>query len=114
MTPLAGEPLAVEFLFNGEWCPAVLLGWRHELDGTCRARIQFVIGGLRRASWMDLADLRLPEPELSWSTPEPRRAVEPRTRPDMLLPDRDWSRPVPSLPPLPAPRSSSTDHYSWA
>lgn len=120
MTALAGEPLAVEFVLNGEWCPATLVGWRHEADGSCRARIQFVIGGLRRASWMELGDLRLPEPQVSWSAPEPRRSPEPRTRPDMLLPDRDWSRPLaavpplPPLPPLPGPRSSSAEHYSWA
>ena len=104
MTSLAGQPLPVEFLFDGEWCPAHLVGWRHEPDGTARARVQFVIGGLRRASWMDLADLRLCQPAPVRSAPAPR------TRPDLLLPDRDWSRPA--LPPIPVPRSTTADH-SW-
>ena len=108
MTTLAGEPLPVEFRLDEVWCPAVLVGWRHEADGTARARVQFVIGGLRRASWMDLADLRLPQPEPVRSVPVPR------TRPDLLLPDRDWSRPASTpLPPIPVPRSVVPDH-SWA
>ena len=108
MTTLAGEPLPVEFRLDEVWCPAVLVGWRHEADGTARARVQFVIGGLRRASWMDLADLRLPQPGPA------RPVVAPRTRPDALLPGRDRSRPAPTpLPPLPVPRSGVPDP-SWA
>ena len=108
MTSLAGEPMPVEFLLDGEWCQATLVGWRNEPDGTCRVRIQFVIGGLRRASWRDLADLRLPEPTPRWSAPAPR------TRPDLLLPDRDRSRPASTpVPPIPVPRSVVPEH-SWA
>jgi hypothetical protein len=56
MTPLAGEPLPVEFRHGGEWHPAVLLGWRHAPDGGCSMRLRFVVGGLRRSSWLPLAD----------------------------------------------------------
>jgi hypothetical protein len=103
MTSLAGEPVAVEFCYAGEWCPAGLVGWRHEPDGTCRVRIRFVYGGLRRASWMDLADLRLRQSEPSEAAPAAP------TRSDLLLPDRDWSRPAPTTPPpLPVHRSGVT------
>lgn len=100
MTTFAGEPLAVEFDLNGSWCPAVLVGWRHEPDGTCRLRVQFDIGGLRRASWLPITEVRLPEPELEpvWAP------VAPRTEPDMLLPTPEQARrastPLPPLPPL--------------
>jgi hypothetical protein len=106
MTTLAGEPLPVEFWHGGDWHAGVLLGWRHE-DGDCQVRVQFVVGGLRRSSWMPLVDVRLPEP-VTWA-PAPRLSPEPRTRPDLLLPDRDWSRPLAPLPPLPQPRSHDDD-----
>ncbi|WP_164701254.1 hypothetical protein [Modestobacter sp. KNN46-3] len=108
MTSLLGEPLPVEFPIDGDWCPAVLLGWRHEPDGTCWVRVQAVVGGLRRASWVHLADLRLPQPDRA--TPAP----EPRTRPDLQLPGPGRSRRAPTpLPPLPVPRSLQPD-TSWA
>ncbi|WP_222192237.1 hypothetical protein [Modestobacter italicus] len=105
MTTFAGEPLAVEFDLNGSWCPAVLLGWRHEPDGTARVRIQFVIGGLRRASWLPLTDVRLPQPAPAWTPPAPR------TEPDMLLPTPEQVRRTPTpLPPLPPLRSVQPVH----
>ncbi|MCZ2819242.1 hypothetical protein O2V63_02735 [Modestobacter sp. VKM Ac-2977] len=106
MTSLLGEPLPVEFLIDDDWRPAVLLGWAHEPDGTCWVRVQAVVGGLRRASWVHLADLRLPRPD--------RAAPEPRTRPDLQLPGRGQPRRTPTpLPPLPVPRSLQPDS-SWA
>jgi hypothetical protein len=112
MTTLAGEPLPVEFCHGGGWHPGVLLGWRHERDGSCQVRVQFVVGGLRRTSWMQLVDVRLPEPEpITWA-PAPRPSTAPRTRPNLLLPDRDWSRPLASTPPLPQPRTHDDD-LSW-
>jgi len=59
MTVLAGEPMPVEFRHGGSWHPGELLGWRHEDDGRCLARVRFVVGGLRRSSWLPLGDLRL-------------------------------------------------------
>jgi hypothetical protein len=110
MTALAGEPLPVEFCHGGDWHPGVLLGWRHEWNGSCQVRVQFVVGGLRRTSWMELVDVRLPEPEPIVWAPAPRRSTEPRTRPDLLLPDRDRSRPLSSA--VPPPRSHDDD-LTW-
>lgn len=119
MTALAGEPLPVEFAHDGTWYPGVLLGWRHEADGSCSARVRFVVGGLKRSSWLPLADLRLaeptgPAPYARGASVEPTAAPSvavPRTRPDLLLPDRDWSRPLPA-PDVPHPRRH-TDDLSW-
>jgi hypothetical protein len=63
MTALAGEALPVEFQHGGSWHPGVLVGWRQEPDRTCSMRLQFVLGGLRRTSWLPLRDVRLPEPD---------------------------------------------------
>ncbi|MCZ2836586.1 hypothetical protein [Modestobacter sp. VKM Ac-2985] len=105
MTTLLGEPLPVEFLLDGNWRPAVLLGWRHAPDGTCRVHVQAVVSGLRRTSWMQLADLRLPQ--TASLVPAP---LEPRTRPDLLLPGAERARRTPTpLPPLPVPRSLQPD-----
>jgi hypothetical protein len=112
MTALAGEPLPVEFCHGAAWYPGVLLGWQHGDDETCQVRVRFVIGGLRRTSWMQLTDVRLPEPEGTGRTPEARRSSEPRTRPDMLLPVGDRSGSLRSVPPVPQPRSHDDD-LSW-
>jgi hypothetical protein len=77
MTSLAGEPLPVEFRHGCDWHPAVLVGWRTEVDGTCQVRVQFVVGGLRRTSWLPLTDVRLPEPVPLAARP----AVPPLPRP---------------------------------
>jgi hypothetical protein len=76
MTTLGGEPLAVEFCHGVAWHRAVLLGWRHEADRTCQVRVQFVVGGLRRTSWVQLTDVRLPE-STTWA-PAPRPSSEPQ------------------------------------
>jgi hypothetical protein len=82
MTSALVEPIAVEFPYAGGWYPGVLLGWRQNDGGrTCRLRVRCVIGGLRRTTWMSLADLRLPEPPAvpscdappsAYTTPRPR------------------------------------------
>ena len=109
MTLLAGEPLPVEFCHAGAWHPGVLLGWRHQDDGTCRLRVQFLVGGLRRTSWIPMVDVRLPELADIGSAPVPRQWREPGTRPDVLLRPPDGPRGLPSLPPLPHPRSHDDD-----
>jgi len=88
MTALAGEPVPVEFSHGGTRYAAVLLGWRHHDDGSCDVRVRFVAAGLRRTSWLPLADVGLVEP------------VAPTPQPSLLRPDRDWSRPLPAVPPL--------------
>ena len=56
---LAGQPLPVEFRHGDAWHRADLLGWRHAGDGRCELRLRFLAGGLRRSSWLPLADVRL-------------------------------------------------------
>jgi hypothetical protein len=62
MTSVLREPLEVEFAHAGEWHRGVLLGWREDEAGRCWMRLQCLVGGLRRTTWMPLADLRLPGP----------------------------------------------------
>ena len=74
MTTLAGPPLPVEFCHAGTWYAGSLVGWRHEPDGSCAVRVQFVVGGLRRGSWLPLSDVRLRvhahQPPVPRATPE--------------------------------------------
>jgi hypothetical protein len=82
----AGEPQPVEVYHRGIWYLGELLGWRHENDGRCLARVRCVVDGLRHSAWKDLADLRLPEPIAA----EPERDDDPEsdvTRPHVLLAD---------------------------
>jgi hypothetical protein len=82
----AGEPQPVEVYHRGIWYLGELLGWRHEGDGRCLARVRCVVDGLRHSAWKDLADLRLPEP----IAPERERDDEPQgdaTRPHVFLAD---------------------------
>ena len=82
----AGEPQPVEVYHRGIWYLGELLGWRHEGDGRCLARVRCVVDGLRHSAWKDLADLRLPEPV--GAAPEPERVPDDdTTRPHVLLAD---------------------------
>ena len=82
----AGEPQPVEVYHRGIWYSGVLLGWRHEGDGRCLARVRCVVDGLRHSAWKDLADLRLPEPV--GVDPEPDDVAESdETRPHVFLAD---------------------------
>ena len=82
----AGEPQPVEVYHRGIWYLGELLGWRHESDGRCLARVRCVVDGLRHSAWKDLADLRLPEPLGA----EPQPVADPHddsTQPHVLLAD---------------------------
>jgi hypothetical protein len=59
----AGQPQPVEIHHRGIWYSGELIGWRHELDGRVTARVRCRVDGLRHAAWMDLTDLRLPDPK---------------------------------------------------
>jgi len=96
MTALGGEPLPVEFCSGGAWHPGVLVGWLHAPDGGCRMRVQFVVGGLKRRSWLPLGDLRLAAPRPA--EPVAEVVAEPRTRPDLLLPALSGPGPLPAVP----------------
>jgi hypothetical protein len=59
----AGQPQPVEIHHRGIWYSGELIGWRHEANGRVAARVRCRVDGLRHSAWMDLADLRLPDPE---------------------------------------------------
>ncbi len=101
----AGEPQPVEVYHRGIWYLGELLGWRHESDGRCLARVRCVVDGLRHSAWKDLADLRLPEPFAV--EPGPGVPETDDTRPHVLLADlRTRPRP-PAHAVVPPPRWTS-------
>ncbi len=59
----AGQPQPVEIHHRGIWYSGELIGWRHESNGRVAARVRCRVDGLRHSAWMDLADLRLPDPQ---------------------------------------------------
>jgi hypothetical protein len=81
----SGEPQPVEVYHRGIWYLGELLGWRHETDGRCFARVRCVVDGLRHSAWKDLADLRLPEP--IGTEPERHDDESDATRPHVFLAD---------------------------
>jgi hypothetical protein len=87
----AGEPQPVEIYHRGIWYSGHLLGWRHDSDGRCLARVSCVVGKLKHKAWKDLGDLRLPEPGGTLMLPSARLAARRAdNRPD---PDDDETRP---------------------
>jgi hypothetical protein len=58
----AGQPQPVEIHHRGIWYSGELIGWRHESNGRVAARVRCRVDGLRHSAWMDLANLRLPDP----------------------------------------------------
>ena len=82
----AGEPQPVEVYHRGIWYLGELLGWRHESDGRCLARVRCVVDGLRHSAWKDLADLRLPEPITAEMEPDDEPQSD-ETRPHVFLAD---------------------------
>jgi hypothetical protein len=59
------QPQAVEVYQSGAWWPGELLGWRHDLDGSCQVWVRVVLGGVEESAWTDLSALRLPERHLA-------------------------------------------------
>jgi hypothetical protein len=59
----AGQPQPVEIHHRGIWYSGELIGWRHGSNGRVAARVRCRVDGLRHSAWMDLADLRLPDPK---------------------------------------------------
>jgi hypothetical protein len=126
----AGDPQPVEVFHRGTWYTGELLGWRHDDDGRCRARVRCLVNGLRHSAWVDLADLRLPRtgttalapdddpapvavsphsrPPVPPRIPGRHRALDDETQPHLLLATRP-ARPRPpgvTLPPPRYPRSA--------
>ena len=139
----AGDPQPVEVFHRGVWYSGELLGWRHDEQGRCRARVRCRVDGLRHSAWVDLADLRLPGTAATDDEPAPvavtrsrppvpppaalrpaavecqtvgSPALDDETQPHVLLPVRR-SRPKPVtaiLPPPRYPRPSETNARSLA
>ena len=118
----AGDPQPVEVFHRGVWYSGELLGWRHDEEGRCRARVRCRVNGLRHSAWVDLADLRLPGTAATDADPVPvavarsrppvpptapplaqHPALDDETQPHVLLPVRR-SRPKPTAAILPPPR----------
>jgi hypothetical protein len=87
----AGQPQPVEIHHRGIWYSGELIGWRHEGNGRVAARVRCRVDGLRHSAWMDLADLRLPDPQRP-PHKEPFPAVVPRRAP-ALPEEEDVTRP---------------------
>jgi hypothetical protein len=84
------EPQPVQVHHGDAWHDGVLLGWRHDADGSCWVRVRAVVDGFRRTAWVELATVRLPEPDALRDTrPHPllrhgdrgSRTPPPRVRP---------------------------------
>ena len=101
----AGQPQPVEIHHRGIWYSGELIGWRHESDGRVAARVRCRVDGLRHSTWMDLADLRLPDPKrpprkerfpgrASAGRSSPADDEDDATRPHSLLAAMHRSRPA--------------------
>jgi hypothetical protein len=82
----AGQPQPVEIHHRGIWYSGELIGWRHEAGGRVAARVRCRVDGLRHSAWVDLADLRLPDPRRP-PHKEPFPAVV--RHPALALPEED-------------------------
>jgi hypothetical protein len=82
----AGQPQPVEIHHRGIWYSGELIGWRHEPDGRVTARVRCRVDGLRHSTWMDLTNLRLPDPKRP-----PRKEQYPAVlrRPNLVQPEQD-------------------------
>ena len=92
----AGQPQPVEIHHRGIWYSGELIGWRHESNGRVAARVRCRVDGLRHSAWMDLADLRLPDPARP-PHKEPFPAVVHRPVPTGNWDEDDATRPNPLL-----------------
>jgi hypothetical protein len=59
------QPQAVEVYQAGAWWAGELLGWRHDVNGSCQVWVRVVLGGVEETAWTDLTTLRLPERHLA-------------------------------------------------
>jgi hypothetical protein len=59
------DPQTVEVYQSGAWWPGELLGWRHDISGSCQVWVRVVLGGVEESDWTDLTSLRLPESQVA-------------------------------------------------
>jgi hypothetical protein len=88
----AGQPQPVEIHHRGLWYSGELMGWRHESNGRVAARVRCRVDGLRHSAWVDLAHLRLPDPQRP-PHKEPFPAVVRRPVPQGSRHEDDATRP---------------------
>ena len=123
----AGQPQPVEIHHRGIWYSGELIGWRHESNGRVAARVRCRVDGLRHSAWMDLADLRLPDPKrpphkepfpavvrraaVPWHDEDEDEDEDDATRPHTLLPGMHTRPAKPAhavQPPTPVPPTPTT------
>jgi hypothetical protein len=119
MRMFAGQPQPVEIHHRGIWYSGELLGWRHEANGRVAARVRCRVDGLRHSAWVDLLELRLPDPKhpprkerypavLPRSTADPDEADA--TRPHAMLGGLGTRPAKPAHATTPPPRSAFPVH----
>ena len=93
------RPRPVEVHHRDRWHIGVLLGWRHDADGSCWLRVSALADGYKRTAWVGLDTVRLPLPPAR-PVPDrwPERLVrhgdpEVRTRPPVVPRPRSWAVP---------------------
>jgi polyphosphate kinase 2 (PPK2 family) len=107
-----GQPQAVELFLDGAWRRAEMLGWRHDGEERCRARVRLGSGTARRVVWAPLTLLRLPEPEPP-SEPQPGTGTAPTAVDPPVVPVPRAAlppvpaAPVPTAPALPGPHRTA-------
>ncbi len=108
-----GRPKPVEVFHRQRWHIGVLLGWRHDADGTCWLRVSALVDGYKRTAWVEFDTVRLP-------VPPGRPAADTSTQRLVRHGDRIGS-PAPPIPPpppaLPRPRHEPVGgplHPAWA
>lgn len=94
----AGDPQPVEVFHGGVWYSGELLGWRHDEQGRCRARVRCRVNGLRHSAWVDLVDLRLPG--TAATDADPVSVTVTRSRPPVPPPAAPPAPPVAQQPAL--------------
>ncbi len=114
-TPVASlrEVQPAEVHLEGGWRAAAVLGWRHDADGRCRARVRVEWAGAVRVVWTPLELLRLPEPSAA-PEPAPVPAPAPTAPPRVVAPPPvEWPTvvlPVPRAAPPPPHRAAPPPH----
>jgi hypothetical protein len=101
----AGQSQPVEIHHRGIWYSGELIGWRHEADGRVVARVRCRVDKLLHSAWVDLARLRLPDPQHPprkerYPALLPKAATEPdddATRPHAMLAGLGTARPAKPL-----------------
>ena len=122
MRMFAGQPQPVEIHHRGIWYSGELVGWRHEAGGRVAARVRCRVDGLRHSAWVDLLELRLPDPQHPprkerYPAVLPRGTADPdeadATRPHALLAGLGTRPAKPAHATTPPSRSEPSAYPPW-